>query len=227
MFSGKPNLSSGTEILLIKSFSSISEKNGAFDLYVATSYRLQVDTTPIPHDSPAVFRLKSVTEPPEFQPEALVTTTDFSEQENGNSGFESKQETVAVTVFTKAERGKWETLLKSDLNFCTVSVDCWYVFTLHLPYLPVQSVSESCSNLWTKGSLDINSVEDFVLEEINSEVELKQFMTTACLLEVEEIFSEFELKLGSARLSAFSNKPGELQIEAELELCTILTNVAE
>ena len=52
-------------------------------------------------------------------------------------------------------------------------------------------------------------------------------MTTACLFEVEEIFSEFALKLGSARLSAFSNKPGELQIEAELELCTILTNVAE
>ena len=89
----------------------MSEMNGAFDLQVATSYLLQVDTTQTPHDSPAVFRLES-------------TITDLLEQEDRNSGFESKQETVAVTVFSKAGRGKSETLLKSELNFCTVLVDC-------------------------------------------------------------------------------------------------------
>ena len=49
-------------------------------------------------------------------------------------------------------------------------------------------------------------------------------MTTVGFL--GEIFSEFELKLESARLSAFFNKPG-LEIEAELEFCTILTNSSE
>ena len=48
----------------------------------------------------------------------------MSEQEDRNLGFESKQETVAVTVFSKAGRAKSETLLKSELNFCTVLVDC-------------------------------------------------------------------------------------------------------
>ena len=90
----------------------------------------------------------------------------------------------------------------------------------------VLNTLEGCSNLSAKVSLDINSFEDFVLEEINSEVELKDFMTTVGFLEEEEIFSEFELKLESARLSTFSNKPG-LEIEAELEFCTILTNFSE
>ena len=51
-------------------------------------------------------------------------------------------------------------------------------------------------------------------------------MITLAVLEEEERFSEFELKLESAGLSAFSDKPG-LGIEAELEFCTILTNNAE
>ena len=94
---------------------------------------------------------------------------------------------------------------------------------MYLPCLPVQSKLEGCStNLSTKVSLDINSFEDFVLKEINLEVELKEFMTTAGFLEEKEIFSEFEL-LEKARSSAFSNTPG-LEIEAELELCTVLTN---
>ena len=88
----------------------MSEMNGAFDLQVATSYLLQVDTTLTPHDSPTVFRLES-------------TITDLLEQEVRNSGFESKQETVAVTVFSKAGRGKSETLLKSKLSFCTVLIE--------------------------------------------------------------------------------------------------------
>ena len=107
------------------------------------------------------------------------------------------------------------------MNFCIVLVDSWEVFTLYLPYLPVQNKLEGRSNLSTKVSLDINSFEDFVLEEINLEVELKEFMTTVGFLEEKEIFSEFEL-LESARLSAFSNTPG-LKIEAELEFYTILT----
>ena len=97
---------------------------------------------------------------------------------------------------------------------------------MYLPYLTVQNTLEGCSNLSTKVSLDINSFEDFVLEEINSEVELKEFITMVGFLEEEKIFSEFELKLESASLSALSNKPG-LEIEAELELCTISTNVSE
>ena len=44
-------------------------------------------------------------------------------------------------------------------------------------------------------------------------------MTTLDFLEKEEKCSQFGLKLGSAGFSAFSDKP-----EAELELCTILTN---
>ena len=47
-------------------------------------------------------------------------------------------------------------------------------------------------------------------------------MTTVGFLEEKEIFSEFEL-LESARLSAFYNTPG-LEIKAEFEFCTILTN---
>ena len=54
----------------------------------------------------------------------MVAITDLSEQEDRNSGFESEQETVAVTVFSKAGKDKPGTLLKSELNFCTVSVDC-------------------------------------------------------------------------------------------------------
>ena len=91
---------------------------------------------------------------------------------------------------------------------------------MYLPYLPVQNKLECCSNLLTRVSLDINSFEDFALEEINSEVELKNFMTTVGFLEEKEIFSEFDL-LESARLSAFSNTPGP-EIETELEFCTIL-----
>ena len=87
---------------------------------VATSYLLQVDTTLTPHDSTAAFRLESA-------------ITDLSGQEDRNSGFESKQEIVAVTVFCEAERGKPETLLKSELNFSTVLVDCCEVFTSYLP----------------------------------------------------------------------------------------------
>ena len=44
-----------------------------------------------PHDSPALFRLES-------------TITDLLEQEARNSGFESKQETVAVTVFFRSRK---------------------------------------------------------------------------------------------------------------------------
>ena len=51
-------------------------------------------------------------------------------------------------------------------------------------------------------------------------------MTTLGFLEEEERFSQFELKLGSAGLSAFSDKP-RLEIEAQLEFCTILTNFSE
>ena len=91
-----------------------------------------------------------------------------------------------------------------------------------LTYLPVQNKLEGCSNFSTKVSLDINSFEDFVLEEINLEVKLKEFLTTAGFLEEKEVFSESKL-LESARLSAFSNTRG-LEIEAELEFCTILTN---
>ena len=49
-------------------------------------------------------------------------------------------------------------------------------------------------------------------------------MTTVGFLEEKEIFSEFEL-LGSARLSAFSNT-SRLEIEAELKLCAVLTNLS-
>ena len=35
----------------------------------------------------------------------MVATTDLSKQEDRNSGFEIKQETVTVTVFSKAGRG--------------------------------------------------------------------------------------------------------------------------
>ena len=72
----------------------------------------------------------------------------------------------------------------------------------------------------------MNSFEDFVLGEINSEVELKEFMTTVGFLGEEEMFSEFELKLESTRLSPFLNLPG-LEIDAELEFCTIQTNFSE
>ena len=82
------------------------------------------------------------------------------------------------------------------------------------------------SNLSVKVSLGINSFEDSVLEEINSEVKLKELMITLGFLEEEERFLRFELKLENARLSAFSNKP-ELEIEAELEFYTILTNFSE
>ena len=51
-------------------------------------------------------------------------------------------------------------------------------------------------------------------------------MTTLGYLEEEERFSQLELKLESARLLAFPNKPG-LEIVAELEFCTILTNFFE
>ena len=98
--------------------------NGTFDLKIVTSYLLQVHTAPTPPDSPAVFRLGSVIDLPEFKLEALVAITDLSEQEDRNSGFELKQETVAVTAFSKTERGKSGTLLKSELKFRTVSVDC-------------------------------------------------------------------------------------------------------
>ena len=40
---------------------------------------------------------------------------DFSEQKDRNSGFELEQQTVAVTVFTKAERGKSE--VNQNWNF--------------------------------------------------------------------------------------------------------------
>ena len=62
--------------------------------------------------SPAVFRLESVTDLPEFTLETLVPIADVLEQEDGNSGFELNQETVGFTVFFKAERGKSENLLK-------------------------------------------------------------------------------------------------------------------
>ena len=57
-----------------------------------------------------------------------------------------------------------------------------------LSYFPVQNSLEGWCNLSTKVSLDINSFEDSVLEEINSEIELKEFMTTLGFLEEEERF---------------------------------------
>ena len=83
---------------------------------------------------------------------------------------------------------------------------------MYLLYLLVQNILKGCSNLSTEVLLDINSFENLALEEINSEFELKEFMITG-FLEVEEIFSQFELKLESLGLSPFSNKPG-LEIEA-------------
>ena len=43
---------------------------------------------------------------------------------------------------------------------------------MYLPYLPVQTTSEGCSNLSTKVSLETYSFADSALEEINSEAEL-------------------------------------------------------
>ena len=69
---------------------------GAFDLQVPTSDLLQVDNAPAPHnDLPAVFRLESVIDSPEFRLEALVAITNLSEQKDRNSRFELKQETVS------------------------------------------------------------------------------------------------------------------------------------
>ena len=82
----------------------MSEMNGPFDLQVATSYLLQVYTTPAPHDLLAVFRSESA-------------IADLSEQENRNSGFESKQKTVAVTVFSEAERGNQKFYLNQSWTF--------------------------------------------------------------------------------------------------------------
>ena len=62
--------------------------NGAFDLSVATSYLLQVDTALAPHND------SSVTDLPTFKLEALVAITDLSEQEDRISAFELKQEIV-------------------------------------------------------------------------------------------------------------------------------------
>ena len=69
-------------------------------------------------------------------------------------------------------------MLKLQLKFHTESVDCWEVFILYLAYLPVWNTSEDCSDSLTKVYLDINSFQDSALEEFNSEVELKEFMTT-------------------------------------------------
>ena len=48
----------------------------------------------------------------------------------------------------------------------------------------------------------------------STQVDLKEFMITLGFLEEKKRFSQFELKLKSAGLSAFSNKP-RLEIEAE------------
>ena len=74
---------------------------------------------------------------------------------------------------------------------------------MYLPYLPVQNTLEGCSNLSTKVSLYINSFEDFILEEIDSEVELKDCMTTVGFLEEEEIFLELELKIRKCQIINF------------------------
>ena len=50
-------------------------------------------------------------------------------------------------------------------------------------------------------------------------------MITLGFLE-EDRFSQFELKLESAGISAFSNKTG-FKVEAELEFCTILADLSE
>ena len=92
--------------------------------------------------------------------------------------------------------------------------------------LTCKNTLEGYSNLSIKLSTGMNSFEEFALEEINSEVELKEFMATVGFLEEEEIFSEFVLKLGSVRLTAFSNKL-ELEIETELEFSTFFTNFSE
>ena len=65
---------------------------------------LQVDTTSTAHDSPAIFGFESITDSPELKLEALAAITDLSEQEDRNSWFESKQETVSVTVFLQSSK---------------------------------------------------------------------------------------------------------------------------
>ena len=87
------------------------------------------------------------------------------------------------------------------MKFCTASLDCWEIFKLYLPYLPVQDTLESCCNLSIKVSLDINTFEDPVLEEINLEIDLNEFMLILGLLEEEKRFSQFELKLESTVIS--------------------------
>ena len=59
---------------------------------------------------------------------------------------------------------------------------------MYLPCLPVQNTLEGSSNLSIKFSPDINPFEDFVLEGINLEVQLKEFMTTVDFLEEKKIF---------------------------------------
>ena len=80
----------------------MSEVNSSFNLQLATSYLLYVDTAPTPNiDSPTVFRLESVTDLPEFKLEVLIAITDLTEKEDRNSGFESKQETNNRCFFPK------------------------------------------------------------------------------------------------------------------------------
>ena len=50
-------------------------------------------------------------------------------------------------------------------------------------------------------------------KEVNSEVEVKYFMTTLGFSEKEERLLQFDLKLESAGLSTFSNKLG-VEVEA-------------
>ena len=55
----------------------------------------------------------------------ISTKSTVADQENRDSEFELKQETVSNNCFfSEAELGKLKTLLKSELKFSTVSVDC-------------------------------------------------------------------------------------------------------
>ena len=72
--------------------------------------------------------MESIIDLPEFNLQVLAAIKDLSKQGDRNSRFKLNQETVAVTVFPKAKRGKSKTLPKSKLKFCVVSIDISEVF---------------------------------------------------------------------------------------------------
>lgn len=72
--------------------------------------------------------MESIIDLPEFNLQVLAAIKDLSKLGDRNSRFKLNQETVAVTVFPKAKRGKSKTLPKSKLKFCVVSIDISEVF---------------------------------------------------------------------------------------------------